>query len=93
MAVALASGADMRNAARLANIAAGIVVGKYGTATATRDEILARLGGAEASEHSATSFTLERVQLLLTRWRQLGLRDRLHQRLLRHAASRVTCRC
>ncbi len=74
MAVALASGADMRNAAHLGNLAAGIVVGKYGTATATRDEILARLGDAEASEHSATSFTLERVQVLLGRWRRLGLR-------------------
>ena len=74
MAVALASGADMRNAARLGNLAAGIVVEKYGTATATRDEILARLGDAEASEHSAISFTLERVQVLLGRWRRLGLR-------------------
>jgi D-beta-D-heptose 7-phosphate kinase / D-beta-D-heptose 1-phosphate adenosyltransferase len=74
MAVALASGADMRNAARLGNVAAGIVVGKYGTATATRDEILARLGDAEASADSATSFTLERVQVLLARWRRLGLR-------------------
>jgi D-beta-D-heptose 7-phosphate kinase / D-beta-D-heptose 1-phosphate adenosyltransferase len=74
MAVALASGADVRSAARLANLAAGIVVGKYGTATATRDEILARLGSAEASEHSATTYTLERVQVLLARWRRLGLR-------------------
>jgi D-beta-D-heptose 7-phosphate kinase/D-beta-D-heptose 1-phosphate adenosyltransferase len=73
MAVALAGGADTRNAARLGNLAAGIVVGKYGTATATRDEILARLGDAEASDHSATSFTLERVQVLLGRWRRLGL--------------------
>ncbi|MBS0578814.1 MAG: D-glycero-beta-D-manno-heptose-7-phosphate kinase [Proteobacteria bacterium] len=73
MAVALASGADMRSAARVANLAAGIVVGKYGTATATRDEILARLGGAEADDHSVTSYTLERVQVLLTRWRRLGL--------------------
>jgi D-beta-D-heptose 7-phosphate kinase / D-beta-D-heptose 1-phosphate adenosyltransferase len=74
MAVALASGADMRSAARLGNLAAGIVVGKYGTATATRDEILARLGGAEASEHSDTGFTLDRIQVLLARWRRLGLR-------------------
>ncbi len=74
MAVALASGADMRNAARLANLAAGIVVGKYGTATATRDEMLARLGGAEASASSATSFSLDRVHVLLARWRRLGLK-------------------
>jgi D-glycero-beta-D-manno-heptose-7-phosphate kinase len=40
LAVALASGASMTEAAVLANHAAGIVVGKLGTATASPDEIL-----------------------------------------------------
>jgi D-glycero-beta-D-manno-heptose-7-phosphate kinase len=40
---ALAAGADTASAARLANYAAGIVVMKRGTATASRDELLAAL--------------------------------------------------
>lgn len=42
-ALSLAAGAGMMDAARLANAAAGIVVGKVGTATATVEEILAAL--------------------------------------------------
>ena len=40
MALALAGGAGAKDAARLANYAAGIVVGKVGTATVTRDELI-----------------------------------------------------
>jgi D-beta-D-heptose 7-phosphate kinase/D-beta-D-heptose 1-phosphate adenosyltransferase len=40
LAAALAVGASMTEAALLANHAAGIVVGKLGTATATTSEIL-----------------------------------------------------
>ena len=39
LAAALASGASMREAATLANYAAGIVVGKVGTATAGANEL------------------------------------------------------
>ncbi len=41
--LALAAGADMRRAAHISNIAAGIVVGKVGTAVVTQKEILSRL--------------------------------------------------
>ncbi len=41
LTAALAAGADLEEASRLANAAAGVVVGKLGTATATPDEILA----------------------------------------------------
>jgi D-beta-D-heptose 7-phosphate kinase/D-beta-D-heptose 1-phosphate adenosyltransferase len=74
MAVGLASGANISDVARLANVAAGIVVGKYGTATATPDEILARLNSVPDAGMPHGSFTLERAQLLVTRWRRLGLR-------------------
>lgn len=74
MAAGLASGADISSVARLANVAAGIVVGKYGTATATPDEILARLSSVQDSDVAHSNFTLERAQLLVTRWRTLGLR-------------------
>jgi len=41
MALALAAGAPLADAARLANRAAGIVVGKFGPAVATREELAA----------------------------------------------------
>lgn len=43
LTVALASGATLNEAAIIANHAAGVVVGKVGTATASRDELLATL--------------------------------------------------
>lgn len=43
LAVMLAAGADWGEAIRVANIAAGIVVGKLGTAVVTRDEIAGAL--------------------------------------------------
>jgi D-glycero-beta-D-manno-heptose-7-phosphate kinase len=39
----LAAGVDMQTAVRIANRAAGVVVGKLGTATLTRDELMAAL--------------------------------------------------
>jgi D-beta-D-heptose 7-phosphate kinase/D-beta-D-heptose 1-phosphate adenosyltransferase len=74
MAVGLAGGADIAAVARLANVAAGIVVGKQGTATASPDEILARLRNEEDSGTAESNYTLERAQLLLSHWRRLGLR-------------------
>jgi D-glycero-beta-D-manno-heptose-7-phosphate kinase len=44
LAAALAAGATLVEAATLANHAAGIVVGKVGTATATADELIASFG-------------------------------------------------
>jgi D-glycero-beta-D-manno-heptose-7-phosphate kinase len=44
LALALAAGATMTEAATLANYAAGIVVGKFGPATATQEELLAKFG-------------------------------------------------
>jgi D-beta-D-heptose 7-phosphate kinase/D-beta-D-heptose 1-phosphate adenosyltransferase len=42
MTLALAAGATLADAARLANRAAGIVVGKFGPATVTVDELRRR---------------------------------------------------
>lgn len=44
LVLALAAGADLETAAHFANAAAGVVVGKLGTATVTPDELLAYLG-------------------------------------------------
>jgi D-beta-D-heptose 7-phosphate kinase / D-beta-D-heptose 1-phosphate adenosyltransferase len=43
LTLAMAAGADRETAARLANVAAGIVVGKRGTASVTVQEIQERL--------------------------------------------------
>jgi D-beta-D-heptose 7-phosphate kinase/D-beta-D-heptose 1-phosphate adenosyltransferase len=45
LALALATGATLAEAAMLANHAAGIVVGKFGPATVSRDELLDAVGG------------------------------------------------
>ncbi len=43
LALAMAGGATLSEAAVLANLAAGVVVGKFGAATVTREELLAQL--------------------------------------------------
>ncbi|MCW8130899.1 MAG: D-glycero-beta-D-manno-heptose 1-phosphate adenylyltransferase [Planctomycetota bacterium] len=48
LALGMAAGADVPSAAWLANVAAGVKVGKFGTATVSDQEILEALGGADA---------------------------------------------
>jgi D-beta-D-heptose 7-phosphate kinase/D-beta-D-heptose 1-phosphate adenosyltransferase len=50
LALALAAGAEMGEAAMLANLAAGLVVGKVGTAAPTPAELLSRTGSAPDSQ-------------------------------------------
>jgi D-beta-D-heptose 7-phosphate kinase/D-beta-D-heptose 1-phosphate adenosyltransferase len=50
LALALAAGASIEQAMQLANFAAGVVVEKLGTATASPEEIVALVGPATASE-------------------------------------------
>ncbi|HJU15009.1 MAG TPA: D-glycero-beta-D-manno-heptose-7-phosphate kinase [Stellaceae bacterium] len=72
-AAALAAGVPLIHAVRLANIAAGIVVGKVGTAVAYANEIAAFLDGTHIH---ATEKVLPRAQALdtLERWRRKGLK-------------------
>lgn len=55
LAMALAAGLKMTDAAELSNIAAGIVVGKKGTATVSPEEVLDRIADLQAgrSRHGA----------------------------------------
>ena len=55
LALGLAAGASFGDAAALANIAAGVVVGKVGTATVSQAELLAVLHGEETVETAFTS--------------------------------------
>ena len=56
-ALALAAGVGMDHAAQLANIAAGIVVGKTGTATARPDEMLQVLEDQSTAQNHSKSYT------------------------------------
>lgn len=55
LALGLAAETPFADAAALANIAAGVVVGKIGTATVTREELLAVLHGEETVETAFSS--------------------------------------
>jgi D-beta-D-heptose 7-phosphate kinase/D-beta-D-heptose 1-phosphate adenosyltransferase len=74
LAVGAAAGLDLADAVRIACVAAGIVVGKIGTATVTSDELVrqmewARHGAAEIRVYSEAD-ALQRVLI----WRRAGLR-------------------
>jgi D-beta-D-heptose 7-phosphate kinase/D-beta-D-heptose 1-phosphate adenosyltransferase len=74
MGLGLANGAMLAHAVQLANAAAGVVVGKHGTASVNAGEIIARLGLAEEGQVSSKHFTLDSVQQLVARWREMGLK-------------------
>jgi D-beta-D-heptose 7-phosphate kinase/D-beta-D-heptose 1-phosphate adenosyltransferase len=74
LSLGIATGAAVADAARLANVAAGIVVGKYGTATVTAGEIVATLEQFERGTGASKNFTFESVEQLVSRWRELGLK-------------------
>jgi D-beta-D-heptose 7-phosphate kinase / D-beta-D-heptose 1-phosphate adenosyltransferase len=74
MGLSLAHGAQIVHAAQLANAAAGVVVGKYGTASVTAGEVIARLGLAEEGQLTSKHFSLDSVQQQVTRWREMGLK-------------------
>jgi D-beta-D-heptose 7-phosphate kinase/D-beta-D-heptose 1-phosphate adenosyltransferase len=70
MSLGLTAGGSIVDAGTIANIAAGIVVGKAGTAIATTGEIIAAL--RPAGHHKL--FSLESVVQLARDWRQQGLK-------------------
>lgn len=73
LAAALGAGAKLADAARLANVAAGIVVGKVGTAVVESTELEAALLNRDTIEHLKTlplSLALDQV----ARWRRNGMK-------------------
>lgn len=73
VAAALSVGVSLADAARLANVAAGIVVGKVGTAVAYASELIAALNGRDL--HAADKLVPRSHALgLVARWRRNGLR-------------------
>jgi D-beta-D-heptose 7-phosphate kinase/D-beta-D-heptose 1-phosphate adenosyltransferase len=75
LAAAIAVGLDRHDAAALANLAAGIIVGKTGTIPITQGELLEALGRGE--QHAMVPFSqkvseLRELQKTVERWRSEG---------------------
>jgi len=73
LALALAGGADLNDAASLANTAAGIVVGKAGTATVSGAELARALHHQDLGQAEAKLNDLDRAIAKVALWRDQGL--------------------
>ncbi|MEO0034491.1 MAG: hypothetical protein RLZZ501_514 [Pseudomonadota bacterium] len=74
LAAALASGAGLPEAARLANVAAGIVVAKVGTAVAYADELVAALHHDDLTAGDTKIVPAAIAADRVARWRAKGLK-------------------
>jgi D-beta-D-heptose 7-phosphate kinase / D-beta-D-heptose 1-phosphate adenosyltransferase len=72
LALAAASRLEMETAAQLANVAAGIVVGKVGTVPVDRDELLTSLTPEIELKAEEKILALEPLQVRVAAWRSAG---------------------
>lgn len=73
LAAALAAGVSLPDAARLSNVAAGIVVGKTGTAVATADEVFTALHTQDLLAAEGKVAAHDEALARVARWRKDGL--------------------
>jgi len=75
LALACASGYSLPKAMQLANVAAGVVVSKLGTATVEPDELMLELGRdlRDREWHRAKHYNIAEVEALVKRWKARGL--------------------
>lgn len=74
LAAAIGSGASPLDAARIANVAAGIVVGKVGTAVAHASELVSALHHDDLWGGEAKIRSLDGAAEMVERWRRKGLK-------------------
>ena len=74
LAAAMASGASLLEGARLANVAAGIVVGKVGTAVAYAEEVIAALHHDDLTAGESKIVPVATAAEIVERWRRKGLK-------------------
>jgi len=79
-AAGVASGMAMEDAMRVANVAAGLVVAKVGTATTTQEQLLAELEGGHTLDADLRVVAIEEAAHRVRLWRRLGLRVGLIRR-------------
>jgi len=71
-AAGLASGLGVTDTAHLANLAAGVVVGKVGTVPISRSELLAAVSGEAAMEQADKIMDWEAAQARVREWQAAG---------------------
>lgn len=74
LSLALAAGASLADAARIANLAGGIAVSKSGTAAVTKAEIRQALHSQEISDLDAKTVNLDMALERVSNWRSRGLK-------------------
>ncbi|ARN84910.1 D-glycero-beta-D-manno-heptose-7-phosphate kinase [Candidatus Nucleicultrix amoebiphila] len=74
LSASLAAGADIKEAVRLANIAAGIVVAKVGTATVTRNELTSQLEQEEGGLPQEKVLSWQELADRMIDWHRRGLK-------------------
>jgi D-beta-D-heptose 7-phosphate kinase/D-beta-D-heptose 1-phosphate adenosyltransferase len=72
IATALGAGIPLADAAALANVAAGIVVCKVGTAAADSADVVARLHHQDLSSAEAKVLSAQQVEARVAAWRRAG---------------------
>jgi D-beta-D-heptose 7-phosphate kinase/D-beta-D-heptose 1-phosphate adenosyltransferase len=72
LAAAIAAGVSRPEACQLANVAAGVVVGKVGTVPIDRGELLHELERRETQHQADKICSLEEARLRVQAWRQQG---------------------
>jgi D-beta-D-heptose 7-phosphate kinase / D-beta-D-heptose 1-phosphate adenosyltransferase len=72
LALSLAGALDIETAVELANVAAGIVVGKVGTVPVTRDELLTSLSPEIGLHAQEKVLTLGQMKVRAAAWRSAG---------------------
>lgn len=74
LALGIAAGGRIVDAAALANIAAGLAVGKRGTATVSTGEMIAELQPTDPGQKAQKVLSLESMLHLVGRWRDQNLK-------------------
>jgi D-beta-D-heptose 7-phosphate kinase/D-beta-D-heptose 1-phosphate adenosyltransferase len=72
LAAAIAAGIDRPQACRLANLAAGVVVGKVGTVPIDRAELLHEMERLDTQQQADKICTLDEARVRVQAWRQQG---------------------
>jgi len=74
LAAGLGSGLSLEDAAEIANLAAGLVVAKIGTAVVTEEQLIRELESHHPSAADSKLMTLDEAVQRVHRWRRQGLR-------------------